>query len=466
MAISRPFLLALLGVALLGATVFAVQNARNGGADKPSPVAKQAADQAAPAPAPAPEPAQASGKLSAKDAVAAILSPGKSIDSARFSIRYDARELDGDHEHDYGSISGLFASQGGSGVPDFDIRVRSHDDTGSGANNSNVHVVIADGKPFVGGGDKMYAGRPGDVANIGKVRSSIAGSPVAKLRPFDLSRWLDNVKVVGVEKVDGIDATHVSGKVVPGDVSRDILRLIRSEAHDVGSQADVPANFQKSIKSSVDKAKFEAWVGADRVVRRMTLAVQLDVPKSLAGPGDAGRANATVDIRLNDVNNVKAVEAPSSVASETAVKGMGAKDAKNARNVLAVAGLSVDAPGGVVGGTYSFLRLARVGESTQVAKKVLRAVEQRKEVVVFFRNPKSLDDKATEESVQYLKSHTKKLVVFTDDVQNTRSYGRLVEHLGVTQAPAIVFINRRGTASLVEGYVDGPSLRQVVADAR
>jgi hypothetical protein len=145
---------------------------------------------------------------------------------------------------------------------------------------------------------------------------------------------------------------------------------------------------------------------------------------------------------------------------------MGAKDAKNARNVLAVAGLSVDAPGGVVGGTYSFLRLARVGESTQVAKKVLRAVEQRKEVVVFFRNPKSLDDKATEESVQYLKSHTKKLVVFTDDVQNTRSYGRLVEHLGVTQAPAIVFINRRGTASLVEGYVDGPSLRQVVADAR
>ena len=28
----------------------------------------------------------------------------------------------------------------------------------------------------------------------------------------------------------------------------------------------------------------------------------------------------------------------------------------------------------------------------------------------------------------------------------------------MTQAPAIVFINRRGKASLVEGYVDGPSL--------
>ena len=126
----------------------------------------------------------------------------------------------------------------------------------------------------------------------------------------------------------------------------------------------------------------------------------------------------------------------------------------------------MDAPGGVTGATWSFLRLARIGESTQVAKSVLRAVEQNKPVVVFFRNPKALDDDATAESVKYLDANAKKLVVFTDDVANTRRYGRLVENLGVTQAPAIVFINRRGKASLVEGYVDGPSLAQVIADAR
>ena len=57
MALSRPFLLALLGVALLGATVFAVSNARNKAADDPAPVGQQAADPAA-TPAPAtPEPA-------------------------------------------------------------------------------------------------------------------------------------------------------------------------------------------------------------------------------------------------------------------------------------------------------------------------------------------------------------------------------------------------------------------------
>ena len=52
MAISRPFLLALIGLALLGATVFAVSNARNGGDDTGTSVAKPP-DQAAPAPEPA-----------------------------------------------------------------------------------------------------------------------------------------------------------------------------------------------------------------------------------------------------------------------------------------------------------------------------------------------------------------------------------------------------------------------------
>jgi hypothetical protein len=72
----------------------------------------------------------------------------------------------------------------------------------------------------------------------------------------------------------------------------------------------------------------------------------------------------------------------------------------------------------------------------------------------------------TSQSVNYLDEHTKKLFVFTDDVANTERYGQLVENLGVTQAPAIVYIDRRGTASLVEGYVDGPSLAQVIADRR
>ena len=166
------------------------------------------------------------------------------------------------------------------------------------------------------------------------------------------------------------------------------------------------------------------------------------------------------------MNKPQSVKAPANVASGAPAKAMGKEDAESAQSVLVVSALGVDAPGGLVGTTLSFLRLNRAAESAAVSQKVLRAIERRQEVVVFFKNPKGLDDKATAQSVKYLKGRSKKTAVFSDDVKNVRNYGRLVENLGVSQAPAIVFINRRGTASIVEGYIDGPSLAQVVADSR
>jgi hypothetical protein len=467
MAISRPFLLALIGLALLGATVFAVNNARNsGGDDGATPTA---ADQAAPAPTPAPAPAQASGKLSAQEAVAAIMAPGKPLDSARFSISYDVRELEGDREHEYGSVAGAFVAKGDSRLPDFDVRVRNHAEGPGGPKNTDLRAVLAGGKPFIGDADAMYAGPADDIEGTGKTRSAIASSPIAKAPSIDLNPWLRDLKVQGVEKVDGVDATHVAGNLVVPAAVGDLVGLVRREQRDAGSQSnvvDVPARWRKNVKNSVESARLDAWVGADKIVRRLTLAVKLDIPPALADVADRGRATAKVDVRLSDVNKVDSVETPSGVSSEPAAKGMGAGDTKSARNVLVISGLEVDAPGGVLGGSYAFLRLSRLGASERVSKAALRAVEQGKEVVIFFNNPRALDDQATAESVKYLKAHTKKLVVFTDDVEHTRSYGELVEKLGVTQAPAIVFINRRGKASLVEGYVDGPSLVQVVADAR
>jgi hypothetical protein len=98
--------------------------------------------------------------------------------------------------------------------------------------------------------------------------------------------------------------------------------------------------------------------------------------------------------------------------------------------------------------------------------KAERALADNKKVVIFFQNPRALDDRAVSDSVRYLDRHTKKVVVLSDYLGNVDRYGKLLENLGVNQAPAIVVIGRSGKASLVEGYVDGPSLRQVVADAR
>jgi hypothetical protein len=81
MALSRPLLLALLGVALLGATVFAVQNSRNQVSDDPSPVAQQTAD---PAAAPAPATPEPTAPVAPQELLRASLTPD-SLESASFS---------------------------------------------------------------------------------------------------------------------------------------------------------------------------------------------------------------------------------------------------------------------------------------------------------------------------------------------------------------------------------------------
>jgi hypothetical protein len=467
MAISRPFLLALIGVALLAATVFAVQNARNTSDDAAS-VAEAPADQVAPAPAPAAEPAQASAKLSAQDAIASILEPGTPVDSARFTLSYETQEVGGGREHDTASLTGAFDDTGkGAEITNFDMHVRGRNEVSAGKLESNTDVRLAavDGKGYVGRGDEMYGLPDRDVAGIATLRTALAGSPVAEMREFQLTRWVSSPRVVGLDEVDGVDATHVTAGLAPRGVARDIVRLMRAEASSAGAQADVPANPRRVAQESVKSARFDAWVGPDRILRRAQLTATFDVPKSLREPGDSARWTASVELNLTDVNKEQSIEAPN-VLDGNPSKALGKDEAQNGKSLFAMVAMGLDAPGGVVGTTYSFLAVNRFSASNRVAKQVLASVRKGNETVVFFRNPKALDDQATAASVRYLDNHAKKLAVFSDDVANTERYGRLVENLGVTQAPAIVFIDRRGTASLVEGYSDGPSLAQVVADAR
>jgi hypothetical protein len=467
MAISRPFLLALIGVALLGATVFAVQNARNAGSDTPASVA-QPAEQAAPAPAPAPEPAKAEA-LSAEQAFAAILEPGTPLDSARFNIAFETEEVAGGREHDTVRITGAFDdADKGPGVSNFDVRYRSRNEISATELDSAIaaRTVAVDGKGYIGQGDEMYAVPERTMTNIGTLRTAMSGGAIAKFPEFQLTRWVSDPKVVGVEKMDGVDATHVRADIAAGSVARDIVKLVTAEARANSAQPGVPANTRGITKRSVKDARIDVWVGSDRIVRRARLAVTFDAPKQLREPGDSARWTADLDLRLTGVNKPQQIAAPADVETGSRAKGLGKATADDAEESFVLLAMGLDAPGGVVGTTFTFLSLDRLSDSSKVAKKVLASVRDGKETVVFFRNPKALDDRVTAQSVKYLDGHTKKLAVFTDDVANTERYGRLVENLGVTQAPAIVFIDRRGTASLVEGYVDGPSLAQVVADRR
>lgn len=468
MAISRPFLLALIGVALLGATVFAVQNARTTGSESPAPVAQQPAEQAAPAPAPAPEAVKAE-PLTAEEALAAILEPGTPVDSGRFSISFDTEEVAGGREHDTVRINGAFDdADKGSGISNFDVRYRSRDEISATKLEAvtGARSIAVDGKGYMGKAGEMYAVPERSLKNVGTLRTAMSEGAIAKLPEFQLTRWVEDPKVVGVEKMDGVDATHVRADIAAGSVARDIVRLVTAEATANGAQPDVPGNTRAIAKRSVKNATVDAWVGSDRIVRRARIAVSFVAPKQLREPGDSARWTADFDLRLTGVNKPQEISAPADVETGRPAKGLGRAAADDANESFTMVALALDAPGGVVGTTYTVLALNRFADSNRVAKKVLAAVRDGKETVVFFRNPKALDDKVTAQSVKYADEQTKKLLFFTDDVDNTERYGKLVENLGVTQAPAIVYIDRRGTASLVEGYVDGPSLAQVIADRR
>jgi hypothetical protein len=465
MSISRPFLLALLGAALLGATFFAVQNARDDSADPVAPAAQQpAADQAA-APAEPAAPAQPA-ELSAVDALKAVTAPGERVTSGHFELRYDAREIGGGREHDTTQISGSFECGCKGDVPKFDITLKGHDENGykDRGSDTEYQLVSTGDEGFVGDGETASRIDERGLANVANVRSAVASGGLAQAPDFDLSRWVTDPKVVGTEQVDGVEATHVSGKISARKVAKDVVSLLQADADQSG--VDVPAGAVRLADRAVTNARVDAWVGSDRVLRRLELEIRADrVPAGLREANDSPRGVIRLSFELSGVNDPQQIEAPAQVSDETPVKGMGAKDAESAQNNLVVGALVLNSPAGFAGTTVLFLRLANEATEGDVAEKAARAIKGNKKVVILFQNEDGLDDRATALAVKNLDRRTD-AVVLTDDVDAVDRYGKLIEDLGVSQTPSVVLVDRAGKARLIEGYVDTDTLAQAVADAR
>jgi hypothetical protein len=424
MAISRPFLLALLGVALLGATVFAVSNARNGAGDKSASVAKQPAEQAAPAPAPTP---------SGPDQVLRAAFTPDGLESASFSGRLS---FTAGGETNTLKASGAFESAGSREMPKAAVRVSVDV---PGFDGSGGFVTTGDRAWFTRG-STGYAVPQTAWSKIVKGREKGA-APTSKAPDLnvDPGAWLQNVKSEGTEQMDGVQVTHVSADVNSARAIADVVKAMDGTGR-------IPANAEARLAKEIDNGHLDAWVGEDNILRRASL--------ELSGKGNGGRrVDMNLDFQLSRVNKPQAIERPAKV-----------KNALPDGTFGQLATGFVGGLGSTVGVTRDDLRLGV--PVTNSDKKAERAVAAHKKVVIFFQNPRALDDKAVADSVKSLDRRTKNVVVLSDDVRNVDLYGKLLENLGVTQAPAIVFINRRGTASLVEGYVDGPSLAQVIADAR
>jgi hypothetical protein len=424
MAISRPFLLALLGVALLGATVFAVQNARN--QSDGSPAASQ------PAQPTQAQPAQTTSTQGPSQVLSAAFSPN-ALNSANFDAKLSFAM---GREKNTLRTNGAFQSTGPKEMPKFDVQV-SADVPGF---DGRAGFVTTGDRAWFTRGNVGYAVPQAAWSKIVKGRAQGA-APTKKAPKLDVnpSSWLKNVKSEGNERMDGVQVTHVSADVDSAAAIADVFNALDNTGR-------LPAGAEKRVAKVVDNGHIEAWVGDDKILRRVSF--------EMSGKGDGGRrVDMNLDFRLSQVNQPQDIAAPAKVKK-------GLPDGVFGQ----LAAGFVGGLGSTVGVTPSDLKLGV--PQTNAHRKAERAVADHKKVVIFFQNPRALDDKAVADSVRSLDRKTKNVVVLSDDLRNVDNYGKLLENLGVSQAPAIVVIGRSGKARLVEGYVDGPSLVQVVADAR
>jgi hypothetical protein len=406
MAISRPFLLALLGVVLLGATVLAVQNARDASDSDATP----AVVQSDPAPA-----AQAPAQSAPADTLRAAFDFGQ-LKSGRFSavlVLGDGRET--------GKINltGAFDSGTGEGVPDFRINGRLSSD---GKQAGGAFVSVGDKAYFVKGETGWRVPAP-------------LWAPVAdgKLSlPVHPATWMRDAKSEGTETIAGVETQHVSARVDSQSVVNDLAQAARQNGGELSNRAA----FARALK----RGKVDLWVGSDdHILRRLSLNVAF-----------AGRGRLELDVRLSDVNNPQQIEAPAHVRAG-APGGVAGGLAQGVANGI----------GDLTGAETSSLQVL----TGPGPRRAARAVREHKKVVILFGNARALDDRAMAAVMRSVDQRTKAVVVI-DDVAAVERYGKLVEDLGVSQTPSIVIIDRSGNARLLEGYHDSDTLTQAVADAR
>jgi hypothetical protein len=422
MAISRPFLLALLGAVLVGATFFAMQNARDNSADDAAP-AGQAAPEAAPA-----EPV-----ATPQQTIATAFSSDK-LDSASFDAKLLMRFRG---ETGTVRVSGAFENPGAKQMPKVALNVKTH---APREQDLDVGFVTTGDKAWFVESGTGHAVPAGAWSQVVKAREQAAGAQQQPL-PIDPEHWLRDVKSEGTETIDGVETEHVSARVDAPTALRDLLELAQQ-----GGQAPaglLPAGAAQRINDFVKRAEFDVWVGQDDALRRLTADLELAVP-------GRGAIEAELTLDLTKVGEPQRIAAPAKVDPGLPGGQFGEFTRGFLSGVAATTGAD---PTAVAAAASNSPRLFR------------RALDQKRKVVLFFGQG-AADDKATADAVHALERSNKKVVVLTDDVDNVDAYGKLVEQLSVYQAPAVVIVGRSGNARLLEGYVDAGVLRQEVADAR
>ena len=95
---------------------------------------------------------------------------------------------------------------------------------------------------------------------------------------------------------------------------------------------------------------------------------------------------------------------------------------------------------------------------------VIRALARGDAVVLFLTKDGAADDAATRKAVASVKG-MRDVSVVQAGLEDLVDYRSVLSGAGVSQIPAVVIVRTGHKATLIEGFVDGKTLRQNIADA-
>jgi hypothetical protein len=97
--------------------------------------------------------------------------------------------------------------------------------------------------------------------------------------------------------------------------------------------------------------------------------------------------------------------------------------------------------------------------------RVLRALGERKVVVLLFWSPKAAEDKAVRKALEGVDRHDGKVLAHAAHVKRIAAYGQITRGANVEQSPTVVIVDRNRKVETLVGFVDRTSIDQAVTDA-
>lgn len=219
-------------------------------------------------------------------------------------------------------LTGPFQSQGKEKLPKFDLALS----LSSGGQSFSAGAVSTGEKGFIklqgqayDVGEQIFSQFEKGYAEAQKASKDDEGTSLSSLG-VNPSKWLQNPRKAGEEKVGGDDTVRVTAGIDVDKFLQDVDTLLR-KAGDLGvtgaTGADVPkgltAEQRRDIARAVKSASLDVYPGVDdKTLRRLKLQVVLDVPRDVR-KSVGGLTTGTIgfDMTIGDLNEDQEIKAPS-----------------------------------------------------------------------------------------------------------------------------------------------------------